>query len=109
MTVRSSETVLPLSLPLVLHHFSGLWLVLCAMMSNHRPRAISAGAPALIEHKNEKFVIIHNPTASTVPNFIAVSVSSVDFLTHITPFLSHSLPLISFLTWPSLTIGLCNF
>jgi protein tyrosine phosphatase type 4A len=31
---------------------------------------ISSGAPALIEHKNLKFLIINNPTPATLPKFI---------------------------------------
>jgi hypothetical protein len=33
-------------------------------------RSFNAGAPALIEHKNLKFLIINNPTPATLPKFI---------------------------------------
>lgn len=31
------------------------------------------GAPSLIEYKQQKFLIINNPTSATLPNFINVS------------------------------------
>ena len=31
------------------------------------------GAPSLIEYKQQKFLIINNPTPATLPNFIHVS------------------------------------
>ena len=31
----------------------------------------SAGAPALIEYKKQKFLIINNPTSATLPHFVA--------------------------------------
>ena len=34
------------------------------------------GAPALIEYKHMKFLIINNPTPASLPNFISVSITS---------------------------------
>ena len=33
----------------------------------------TVGAPSLIEYKQQKFLIINNPTSATLPNFINVS------------------------------------
>ena len=70
--------------------------------SNHTGKGhhrLTAGAPSLIEFKGRKFLIINNPTQSTIPNFIAVRNPSL--LPPLSLSLTHTSSLPPYLTLPS--------
>ena len=48
------------------------------MTANNQRRSTNTqpGAPALVEHKNHKFLIVNKPNQSSLPSFVKVNMPS---------------------------------